>query len=452
MDVTSHIAKAEEALRKKNFDYALGLLDQVLSLQPDHGQARRRWCEALRQKAERKSTPGWLAKLGGSPHKLSAAMSGLTKSAGGKARALEKYVVQDPLSVNANLDLGDALLAAGYVDSAVAVFECLGESHPKLAAPWKRAATGHAQRNRLDEALACLEKALKADPKDAEADRMRKNLAADVTLRKGHYERAGSSRELVRDAATQAKLERDQRIHKTADDLVAEAGELKDKLQANAKDGRARRRLAEIAAKREEWAEAERILTEGLSLDDNATELKERIGDLKLAAIEREVKKLAARLEKEPENANLKDDLELLKQDKSKLEASEYKRRVDERPTDLGLWFQYGRALFDAGDHDASIGAFQKSVKDPKTRVDSLVRLGAAFQKKGMLDLAEKQLNLALEEATPAGERGKSILYNLGQIAEQAGKKSEAFNYYSRIYEVDIDYRDVGKKVETLRS
>jgi len=108
--------------------------------------------------------------------------------------------------------------------------------------------------------------------------------------------------------------------------------------------------------------------------------------------------------------------------------------------------------LQDAGDVDGAIAAFQKSVKDPKTRVDSLVRLGACFQKKGLLDLAEKQLNLALEEATPAGDRGKSILYNLGLVAEQAGKKSEAFQYYSRIYEVDIAYRDVGKKIEALRS
>src|SRR6185436_3868073 len=258
MDVSSHIAKAEEALRKKNFDYAVGLLEQVLALQPDHGQARRRWCEALRQKAERKSTPGWLAKLGGSPHMLSAAVSGLTKSAGGKARALERYVVQDPLNTDAQINLGDALLAAGFVDSAVAVYEVLGEAEPKLSTPWKRAAAGHAQKNRLEQALECLEKALKADPKDAEADRMRKNLAADVTLRKGAYERAGSSRELVKDQESQQRLQRDERIHKSEDDLAIESQELKDRLQANAKDGRARRRLAEIAAKREEWGEAER--------------------------------------------------------------------------------------------------------------------------------------------------------------------------------------------------
>jgi tetratricopeptide (TPR) repeat protein len=451
MDVTSHLAKADEALRKKNFDYAVSLLEQILSLQPDHGGARRMWCDALRAKAERKSTPGWLAKLGGSPHKLSAAMSGLAKSAGGRARALEKYVTQDPLNGAAHLDLGDALLAAGFADSASSVFEALGEAEPKNAAAWKRAAAAHGAKQRFDQALACLEKALAADPKDAEAERMRKNLAADLTLRRGAYERAGSSRELVRDQELQEKLEREQRLHKTEDDLAREARELKEKLQANAKDGRSRRRLAEIVAKGGEFAEAKALLEAGIALDDNAGELRDRIGDLSLREFDAEIAKLEKRAATES-NPNLKDDLELLQGDRRRLELAEFRRRAGERPTDLALQYQLGRALAEAGELDEAIGAFQKSVKDPKTRLDSLLKLGACFQKKGLLDLAEKQLKTALEETSASSDRGKSILYNLGLISEQAGRKDDAFQWFSRIYEVDIAYRDVSKKIETLRS
>jgi tetratricopeptide (TPR) repeat protein len=451
MDVSSHIAKADEALRKKNFDYAVNLLEQVLSLQPDHGAARKLWVEALRAKAGRKSTPGWLSKLGGSPHMLSAAMSGIAKSAGGKARALEKYLAQDPLNADAHMNLGEALLAAGFADSAAAVFESLGEAEPKLAVAWKRAAQSHAQRQRFDEALACLEKALKIDPKDAESERMRKNLAADLTLRKGAYERAGSSRELVRDVEKQERLERESRLHKTGEDLERESKDLQEKLQANAKDGRARRRLAEILAKGERWAEARKLLEEGVPLDENAGELRDRIGDLKLKELDFEIGKLEKRVATES-NPNLKDDLELLRADRAKQELADFRRRAAEKPTDLALQYQLGRALSDAGEIDEALGAFQKSVKDPKTRVDSLLKLGACFQKKGLPDLAEKQLKTALEESSAASERGKSILYNLGLIAEQAGRKSDAFNWFSRIYEVDIAYRDVARKIETLRS
>jgi len=42
MDVSSHIAKADEALRKKNFDYSVNLLEQMITLQPDHSVARRK--------------------------------------------------------------------------------------------------------------------------------------------------------------------------------------------------------------------------------------------------------------------------------------------------------------------------------------------------------------------------------------------------------------------------
>lgn len=451
MDVTTHIAKAEEALRKKNFDYAESMLEQVLSLQPDHGAARRLWCAAIRQRAEKKGGGGWLSKLGASPHKLSAAVSGLAKSAGGKVRALEKSLANDALNPDGYLALGEALLAASLPDSAVAVFTALGEAEPKLAQPWKRAAAGHAMKGRADEALECLEKALKADPKDAEADRMRKNLAADVTLRKGAYEKATSTRELVRDAGAQARFERETRIHKSADDLADEERDARAALQQNAKDGRARRRLAELVAKREEWSEAERILKEGLALDDNASELKDRIGDLELQAVEREIKKLEERLAV-AENPDFRADLDLLRADKRKLEAAEYRRRVEERPTDLTLWFALGRVLAEQGDVDEAIAAFQRSIKDPKTRSDSLMRLAGCFQKKGLLDLATKQLETALEEATPASDRGKSILYNLGLVAEQAGRRSDAFQHFSRIYEVDIHYRDVAKKIDALRS
>ena len=279
---------------------------------------------------------------------------------------------------------------------------------------------------------------------------MRKNLAADLTLKRGAYERAGSSRELVKDVATQERLERESRIHKTEDDLTREARELKDKLQANAKDGRARRRLAEILAKQEHYAEAEQLLQIGLATDENAGELRDRIGDLKLAEIDREIGKLTARAAGDP-NPNLKDDLELLKGDRAKQELAEFRRRASERPTDFALQYQLGRALVDASEFDEAIGAFQKSVKDPKTpRLAAQAR--RCFQRKGLLDLAEKQLKTALEESAPASERGKSILYNLGLIAEQAGRKSDAFTWFSRIYEADIAYRDVAKKIEALRS
>ena len=44
------------------------------------------------------------------------------------------------------------------------------------------------------------------------------------------------------------------------------------------------------------------------------------------------------------------------------------------------------------------------------------------------------------------------MLYNLGVIAEKAGRPKDAFGYFTRIYEVDIAYRDVSEKIEELKT
>lgn len=450
MDLSKHIDKAEEALRKKNFDYAVDLLQQVLSLQPDHGEARKSWCQALRQKHERKPTPGWLAKVAGSPHALSAGLAKVSKSPQGKVRALEKNLRLEPTNPNVLLGLGRALSECGHFQSAVAVFESLGEADPKNADAWKLAAACHQRLGQIDPALECLEKALQASPRDAEAERLRKNLSADATLRGGGYDKARSSREVMRDQDQVARLEKQQRIHRSDDELESEEQEIRAKIEAGTVTGAERRRLAELLSRRELFEDAVTVLEAGLDVDDNRADLLDRIGDCRIGAVSREIRKIEERLNEKP-SEGLKEDLEYLKADLTKLQVEEFRRRALDRPTEYSLQFELGKALQAAGDLDDAIGAFQKSMKDPKTRLDSLVRLGSCFFKKGLLDLADKQLNAALEETSPASDKGKGILYNLGLIAEKSNRTEDAFRFYSRIYEIDIQYRDVSQKIETLK-
>ncbi len=450
MDLSQHITKAEEAIQKKNFDIAAGYLQQVLSVQPDHGDARRLLCRALRLRHERKPTPRWLARLVGAPHLLSAALCRVTKSAGGQVRALERYLRLDPVSPSVYLGLGQALAAAGFSRSAAAVFQAMTEVDPRSSTPWRMCAACHAQLQELDRALECLDKALALNPRDADADRMRKNLAADVTLRKGAYETAKSSRDLMRDEHKVSQEEAEARIHRTEDELAEEEDKLRKRLEGGGGDARSRRRLAELCARRKDYEEAIRVLEAGREKDDNRADLDDRIGDYRLLSLTHEIDKLRERLAKAP-SAGVKSDLMELEQERREQEIKEYQRRTVARPTDLGSWFQYGKALRDGGRLEDAIGAFQKSVKEPKVRTDSLVLLGECFFDNEMLELAEKQFNAALESVAPSSDRGKAVLYHLGQTTEKAGRKDAAKGYFSRIYEMDIHYRDVARRLEALR-
>src|SRR5213076_1760016 len=126
---------------------------------------------------------------------------------------------------------------------------------------------------------------------------------------------------------------------------------------------------------------------------------------------------------------------------------AEFGRRVKDHPTDLAERYKYGATLLMAGRVDEAIGEFQKTVQDPRRKIDSLLRLGEAFEKKAMLDLAAKQVQKAAEDF-PAlnSERAKEVTYRLAELHEKRGAKDDAKREYMRIYEVDIGFRDVAKR------
>ena len=129
----------------------------------------------------------------------------------------------------------------------------------------------------------------------------------------------------------------------------------------------------------------------------------------------------------------------------------EFATRVAEHPTDMALRFSLGEQYLKAGRLDEAIGEFQRSVKDPRKRIDSLGLLGECFLQKGLYDLAARQLEKALEESPGLNsERGKAVVYNLGVLREKQGDMPAAKEQFLKVYEVDVSFRDVADKVTRL--
>ena len=42
-------------------------------------------------------------------------------------------------------------------------------------------------------------------------------------------------------------------------------------------------------------------------------------------------------------------------------------------------------------------------------------------------------------------------MYDLGKAAEKKRNPQEAMDWYLRIFEIDINYKDVAKKIETIK-
>ena len=91
-------------------------------------------------------------------------------------------------------------------------------------------------------------------------------------------------------------------------------------------------------------------------------------------------------------------------------------------------------------------------MKDPKFRIESGLKLAQSFSRKGQPELGLKRVDETLT-AIPTelkDERWKTLSYTKGEILQQMNKLVEAKAIFMDIYEMDVKYRDVSKRIDDL--
>jgi tetratricopeptide (TPR) repeat protein len=76
--------------------------------------------------------------------------------------------------------------------------------------------------------------------------------------------------------------------------------------------------------------------------------------------------------------------------------------------------------------------------------------LGHCFMQKGMAKLALKWFNRALEVPDLTADEKKGIWYELGEAHEVDGDHDNAARYFEQVYAEDVDFRDVGNRLQNL--
>ena len=443
MDFSKQIQKAEEALRRRNYDFAVELYRQLIELDPDQGEARSGLRKALRKRTQEGGKGGGLfrAVSGALPLSKAKALQKLGKHEA-CAKALEDYLATNPLDEEGNLLLGVALEQAGHFRSARAVYEFTAEIAPKNPEALKRAGSMMQRTGDPARALEYYERALEADPRDQEALKARKNLAAETALSRSNVASVSHSRELIKDKDRSRELERSRRLVLSEEELRAELTRLEERFAENASDPDLMVQLADVHERLGDPAAALELVERALSYRRDSFELLCKAGDLETKRLKKAVR--AA------DKAGQADQASQLEQELITHEVKDLRRRVEARPGDAALRLTLAKKLLRADDVDGALGELQRCSNEPRVRDEALFFLGQCFQRKGILDLARKEYEHALEATDGKNERAKEILYNLGSIAEAQGNRDEARSFYIRIYEVDIGYRDVAAKMGAL--
>ncbi|MFT5080052.1 MAG: tetratricopeptide (TPR) repeat protein [Bacteroidia bacterium] len=441
MDFSKQLKKADESMRRRNFDFAVDLYRSLLDINPDLGEARAGLRQAVRKRAERKKR-GLFSKAGGAIPLGRAKAMAKVKKFDGAVKALEDYLSGNPTDEAGNLMLGQMLEAAGHNKSAFAVYAFLAEIAPKNVQGLKQAGFLAQRVGEPMRAIEYFEAALAADPRDQEAIKARKNLSAEAALQQTGLDNVAHSRDALKDKDDTKRLEQRQRRHRTPEELREEVTGLEATLAETPSDPELLLRIGGLYKDLRDWPAALEFHERALEYRRDDYDLECTVADLGVRALKKQIA-AAGKAGDEAKADRLEKKL-------AEHEVQDFQRRVVRRPGDMSLRLGLGKRLMRGGELNLALGEFQKAHGDSRVGGEALFLMARCFHEKGVLDIARKEYERALEGCRGVDDRAKEILYNLGLISEAEGDPESARGAFIRIYEVDISYRDVAEKMEAL--
>ena len=120
---------------------------------------------------------------------------------------------------------------------------------------------------------------------------------------------------------------------------------------------------------------------------------------------------------------------------------------------DADSHFDLGIAFREMGLIDDAISEFQIASRSSARCVESIEALGGCFMDRGEAAVARNLLLRALDDPTAVDgdDRLRGVLYLLGLASESLGARDDGLRYYQRVYAVDIRFRDVAARIQTLQ-
>jgi len=475
--------KAQSAIDLRNYGYAISLIGNVVKEHPGFLDGRK-----MLRKAEIAATKGKKSFLSG----LSTASlkgGGMIKKDPLAAMELaEKNLEADPFNAPANHLLKDAAKAANFPEIAAFALETLVMANPEDTKVMHELAEHYSTMGAADRAVEVYTRISQVNPADLVALKRGKDASASASMKSGGWEQAQSYRDLIKDKEQAVSLEQRGRLVMSVEMIDNQLGELTPQWEQDQTQVDLSRRIAKLWEDRfEQQHDAESLqgalwfynhLNGVLTGSDPAvarkvsdlqlkqTDMAIRTLDAEIPPLQEEIKTLeewfAAGGDQHEDAATYRDHLAQLKtaleerlaaQEEAKKQRAntlidESKRRVERNPTDLGLRFELGERLLDAGHFNDAIPELQRARQNPSVRLKAISLLGRCFVQKGMNDMAASQFQAAVSEMSAMDNVKKDTLYELGLVYQTMGKKEEYLKCMKDIMEVDYSYKDVAKRVE----
>lgn len=447
VDLRKHLERAEKAVKTRNYDLAIEVCLECQEVDPSNLANYKILVDAAKRRAKEGGKKGFgLPSLSRDPHKqLSATVKRVAKNpdlksfaaAGDAARAVNEEKPSPAMTEVVILFYREAKDTGLFKGD---VYWHLGHAYHQKFELTK-------DPDALEQAITTMADLEATDKSFKEAGRTMKNWEAQRSMahrdkgkEKGeakadYRDQLASSKEARRNEAMNRVI----RSREDADEVLSFIDEDLDKnpddKQMWVKKGDIHRRIGQMQ-------EAKTAYQRAQHLDEHDFVVTVRIGDTEIAERKNAIK------EAEAQDQDTSD----LKQELMDFEIAEYRKRAERQPTELSHKYHLAKRLYQIGEIDEAASLFQRSVREPKFRVQSLRYLGSCFQKKGLLDMAVDQYNQCLSAIEDErSEEAMAVRYQRARLAEEMGKVDEAMADYTRLIEVDLSFKDAADRLNALR-
>ncbi|MCW8131886.1 MAG: hypothetical protein KIS92_16185 [Planctomycetota bacterium] len=466
VDISKLLEKAKEAAERRNYDYAIALYSQACELDPDSVPARRE-LRAVEIRVAKEKPPGMLAKAKlqlkvGQAHTMYTA-----KKYDAAIKAAEEALQIDPGHMGAQMVVGRSGSAAGYKNMAVAVFEDIcavkgGTDKKAYADALRELAYAYENTARVPEAMTRWEELRRLVPDDREATQKIRDLSATSMTKKIETAASGNvkgsiARSISKSTDEVQRLERDTQDIRTADDLKMAIKDTQDDIAKRPDDARLYGKLGDLFKRGEDYEKSKKAYEDARQRDPQNPQWKIiKLDDLEIWRMTKDINALA-------QKAKAGDAAARELYGKKRVELVEFKltsfvEREKQYATDSRIKFELGGCYFDLAEvrkdnqlYDEAIKRYQFTFKDPKFRNESGLRMGTSFARKGQYELALKRFEETLATLEIKDDRWKNLMYARADTLELQGKLPDSLTMFLQIYEMDVAFKDVSKRVENLQ-
>jgi len=437
--------RAQDAARKKNWNYAIDLMLNVLTKEPMMQVVRQ---ELRAVEAEKSDSLGFMGKMIANI-KISLKVPKikiLAKHSPAKAiieceKLLGTYLYNGTL-LNA---IADTAVTQSAYFIAIEALEIIHAQHPNNESNLRKLANYYRDVKDGMSYLSIFQEIGNRHPNDLTVQAEVRSALAFSTMHKANWESEGSTQEKAhgkQDAIAEELAEGSLHDASQAEILVKKfTKELEEKESSDI-----RRKLAEaytMLNQHEKAIEQLQVIQDNLgSMDPTIDKL---IETAYLANIDANIKELS---ENPTQYESPEEQVSELQQHRIQYRFQHASERVQTYPNDTQLRYDLAMIYFENNNFDEALEAFQKARKNPQRKRSCIVYMGRCFEQKKQFDMAVDQFTEALADMPNMSNEKMDALYYLGIAYDSLEKNDKALECFKEIYQNNVNYKDIAERIQ----